>query len=177
MPLDNDLLTFEGSGSPTANSPIIRDDEEVLVSGKRSRNAGPEPEWQIRGYKVYGRDIKFSVDSVEQAGLAAVIVEVFDAEDLTTQERFSYTTLIREGVPVAVATDGKPAIAAWLRVRGSAREEIAELLSVGDRTVTEYLSRFRSRGTGIPDDVDAPTVGSLMPELPPSMDYSGGEQP
>ncbi len=175
MSVDNDLLTFESPKptAPTGYDPIIRDGEDVLVSGKRSNNASSE--WEIRGYEVYGHDIKFSADSVDQADLAAVFVEVFDVEDLKTNDRYAPTTPLREGVPVAVATDGKPAIAAWLRVRGYDREEIAELLNVGDRTVVEYLSRFRSRGTGIPDDVDAPEVGSLMPELPESMDYSGGE--
>ncbi len=171
MPLVNDLLTFEGTGRPTANCPIIRDDEDVLVYGKRSCNASSE--WEIRGFKVCGHNINFSVDSLEQANLAAVFIEKFDSDTLT--ETGSTCFPLRKGVPVPVATDGKPAIAAWLRVRGYDREEIAELLSVGDRTVVEYLSRFRSRGTGIPDDVDAPEVGSLMPELPPSMDYSGGE--
>ncbi len=168
MPLDNDLLTFEGAGRPTSNSPIIRDDENVLISGKRSRNAAPNPEWEIRGYTVNGRGIIFHADSLEQADLAAVFAEEFDGDDLTRHGTSSRP--LRKGVPVAVATDGKPAIAAWLRVRGYSREEIAELLSVGDRTITEYLSRFRSRGVGIPDDVDAPEVGSLMPELPRSMD-------
>lgn len=173
MPLDNDLLAFEGAWTPTSNSPIIRDDEDVLVSGKRRRNAGPDPEWAIRGYRIEGHDISFSAESLEQADLAAVFVEEFDGDDLTRHGTSSRP--LRKGVPVAVATDGKPAIAAWLHVRGYDREEIAELLSVGDRTVTEYLSRFRSRGNGIPDDVDAPEVGSLMPEIPPSMDYSGGD--
>lgn len=171
--IDNELLTFKGPGLPTAHSPIIRDDDDVLVFAKRSQNASSE--WQIRGYKVSGRNIKFSVASVEQAHLAAVFVEVFDTGDLTTEDRYAPTTPLREGVPVVVATDGKPAIAAWLRVRAYAREEIAQLLNVSDRTVTEYFSRFRSRGVGISDDVDAPGVGSLMPELPASMDYSGGE--
>lgn len=169
--IDNDLLTFEGSGRPTAYAPIIRDDEEVLVSGNRSKNASSN--WQIRGYKVYGHGIRFSADSVEQAGLAAVFIEEFVGDDLTRHGTSSFP--LQKGVPVAVATDGKPAIAAWLRVRGYDREAVAELLNVGDRTVVEYLSRFRSRGIGIPDEVDAPPVGSLMPELPPSMDYSGGE--
>jgi len=173
--VDNDLLTFESPRptAPTAYDPIVRDDEDVLVSGKRSKNASSK--WEVRGYDVYGDDVKFSVDSVEQADLAAVFVEVFDVEDLKTKDRYAPTTPLPEGVPVAVATDGKPAIAAWLRVRGHSRDDVTELLNVGDRTIVEYLSRFRSRGTGIPDDVDAPKVGSLMPELPESMDYSGGE--
>jgi len=171
MPLDNDSLTFEGSARPTGYSPIIRDDEDVLVFADRSRNASSE--WQIRGYKVDGRNIRFSVDSVEQADLAAVIVEEFDGDALTRNGNSSFP--LRKGVPVPVATDGKPAIAAWLRACGYDRDEIAESLSVGDRTVTEYLSRVRGRATGIPDDVDAPEVGSLMSELPASMDYSGGE--
>ncbi len=172
MPLNNDLLTFDGPAGPTSNSPIIRDDEEVLIVGNRSCNASSE--WQIRGYKIYGYHTRISADSVEQADLAAVIVEEFDGDALTRNGNSRFP--LRKGVPVTVATDGKPAIAAWLRVRGHTRDEIAELLSVGGRTVTEYLSRFRSRGTGIPAGVDAPAVGSLMPELPSSMDYSGGEE-
>jgi len=170
----NNLLTFEGGSAPTTNSPIVRDDEKILVSAKRSRNAMPDPEWEIRGYEVRGLDITFSVNSVEQADLAAVLLEEFDGGDLTRYG--SSNTSLRKGVPVAVATDGKPAIAAWLRIRDYSREEIAELLSVGERTVVEYLSRFRGRGTGIPDHVDAPEVGSLVPELPPSMDYSRGDE-
>ncbi len=133
----------------------------------------PDPEWEIRGYDVRGQGITFSADSVEKADLAAVFVEIFEDDDLTPTENSIFP--LREGVPVAVATDGKPALAAWLRVHDHKRVEIAELLSVSERTVVEYLSRFRSRGTGIPAGVDAPEVGSVLPDLPSSMDYSGGE--
>lgn len=175
MSFDNDLLTFETPKphAPTGNDLIVRDDEEVLISADRSRNASSE--WEIRGYCVYGEGIRFTVDSVDQANLAALFVEVFTADDLTSRDKYRPTGPLREGIPVAVATDGTPAIAAWLRVRGYDRDEIAESLSVGDRTVVEYLSRFRQRGTGIPADVDAPEVGSVLAELPSSMDYSGGE--
>lgn len=68
-----------------------------------------------------------------------------------------------------VAADGKPAIAAWLEVRGLEREEIGEQMGVSTDTVREYLHRFRRRGDGIGVE-DAPAVGEIMPEIPPRFD-------
>ena len=171
--IDDGLLTFDHAANPpTANQPIIRDDEEVLIAAGRSCNA--DSEWQIRGYSVYGEGVRFKHGlSVEQADLAAVFCELFDGDDLTTTEEYAQHRPVRYGVPTAVAVDGKPAVAAWLRVRGEDREEIAETMGVGARTVREYLHRFRRRGVGIPDEVDAPEPGEIMPSIPPAMDYSG----
>ncbi len=108
--------------------------------------------------------------------MAAIIVEEFDADALTRSDRHSNSWPVKDGVPTAVAVDGKPAIAAWLYVRGRERDEIAELMDVGDRTVREYLSRFRQRGTGISDDVDAPEVGEIMPEVPAVFDPTEDRQ-
>lgn len=171
--IDDGLLTFDHAANPpTANQPIIRDDEEVLIAAGRSCNA--DSKWQIRGYSVYGESVRFKHGlSVEQADLAAVFCELFDGDDLTTTEEYVQHRPVRFGVPTAVAVDGKPAVAAWLRVRGDDREEIAETMGVGARTVREYLHRFRRRGVGIPDEVDAPEPGEIMPSIPPAMDYSG----
>lgn len=46
-------------------------------------------------------------------------------------------------VPVQVARDGTAAIACYLAVNGLDNGEIAELLDVGSRTVSQYLSDFR----------------------------------
>lgn len=46
-------------------------------------------------------------------------------------------------VPVQVARDGTAAIACYLAVNGLDNGEIADLLDVGSRTVSQYLSDFR----------------------------------
>ena len=170
MPLDNNLLTFAGEGSVGFPSPydlILRDDEHVVIFAERRKNA--DSEWEVRGYVTLGIGVRFTTDDPDRAGLAATFVEEFDADQLTTDERMS-TRLVRYGVPAAVAVDGRPAIAAWLYVRGDSREEIADVMDVGERTVGEYLSRFRRRGSGLPDDIDAPDVGAIVPEIPPAFD-------
>lgn len=165
------LLTFDHAANPpTSNAAIVRDDEDALVAASRSRNA--DREWEVRGYSVWGAGVRFRGLDVEQANLAAVLVELFDGDDLATNERYTSSMPIRYGVPVVVATDGKPAVAAWLRVRGRSRDEIAETMDVNRRTIREYLSRLRTRGDGI--DVEAaPAVGEIVETLPASMDYSG----
>ncbi len=46
-------------------------------------------------------------------------------------------------VPVRVAAAGKPAIACYLAVHRLSNDEIADLLDVSDRTVTQYISDFK----------------------------------
>lgn len=170
MTHDNESLTFEHTGGipPTRYAAIIRDDNDVLITAKRSRNA--DGEWEVRGYRVYGEHVFFKGLNAERGDLAAIFIEQFDTKRLATREKYARRTPVRKGVPAVVAADGKPAVAAWLLVAGRDRDDLAGLLGVGDRTVTEYLSRFRRRGDGIPDGIDPPPVGSILPELPPEMD-------
>lgn len=162
--IDDDLLTFDPKFGITANTPVVRDDETALVTVSRSRNA--DAEWELRKYEIEGDGVKFNVTSRGQADLAAVFVEAFDGEQLARSDSWSP---VRRGVPTAVAVDGKPAIAAWLEVRGLEREEIGEQMGVSAATVREYLHRFRRRGDGIGVE-DAPAVGEIMPEIPPRFD-------
>lgn len=168
--IDNELLTFDldhATGGPTSHSLIVRDDESVLVWGRRSKNA--ESEWALRGYRVAAPGITLKDCSIEQAELALVLVQEFEADALTRSDRHRSRDPLPEGIPTAVAVDGTPATAAWLRVvQDREREEIAELLDVGARTVREYLSRFRTRGDGLPEDL--PAVGTIFDEVPPRFD-------
>lgn len=162
----NDLLKFEGDhATPTPNAAIIRDDNELLIYAKRARNS--ELEWEVRSFRVVGRKVKFTTPDVDRAGLAALLLEEFDEGSLTGPER---RTPLRTGIPVSVAVDGKPAVAAWLYVRGETRETIADRMGVGNRTVSEYLSRFRTRGVGVPDDIEPPAVGETMGTVPSRFD-------
>lgn len=47
-------------------------------------------------------------------------------------------------VPVTVAADGTATIAVYLAVHGLANSEIADVLDVGARTVSQYVSDFRA---------------------------------
>lgn len=170
-----DRLTFDGDGQgyPTTNALVVRDDNEVLLYGSRSRNA--DGEWELREYLVLGDGVKFHVSDLDRAGLAAVLIETFDPDALTVDDKHRSSTPVKYGVPEPVALDGIPAVAAWLYVRqGRSRSELAEQLDVGERTIREYLSRVRRRGTGLPDDRDPPAVGSIVPEVPRRFDPLGG---
>ena len=46
-------------------------------------------------------------------------------------------------IPVKVAADGTAAIACYLAIHGLDNSEIADLLDVGSRTVSQYISDFR----------------------------------
>jgi len=46
-------------------------------------------------------------------------------------------------IPVQVAASGKAATSCYLAVHGLANPEIADLLNVGNRTVSQYISDFR----------------------------------
>lgn len=165
MAIDNELLTFDPRHGVTSNTPVVRDEEEMIVTVSRSRNANSE--WELRGYNIEGVGISFRFLSRSQADLATVFVEQFDGEQLAQSGDTWHP--VHDGVPVAVAADGKPVIAAWLEVRGLEREEIAEKMGVSSDTVREYVHRFRRRGEGI-DVNGAPEVGEIMPEIPPELD-------
>lgn len=47
-------------------------------------------------------------------------------------------------IPVQVACAGKPLIAGYLAVHGLSNPEIADLLNVGDRTVSQYISDIKA---------------------------------
>jgi hypothetical protein len=168
--IDNELLTFDldhATGAPTSHSLIVRDEETVLVCGRRSKNA--DSEWELRDYRVAAPGITIQGLSIEQTELALVLVDAFEADALTRSDRHRSRAPLPEGIPTAVVVDGTPATAAWLRVvQDRDREEIADLLDVGARTVREYLSRFRTRGDGLPDDL--PAVGTILDEVPPRFD-------
>jgi hypothetical protein len=162
----NDLLNFEGDhASPTTSALIVHDDNDLLIFGKRRKNTNSEQ--IVRGYRVVGHEVVFNVGTVDRAGLAAILVEEFGGDALTTDERYARTKPVTHGVPTAVAVDGKPAVAAWLTARhGASREQLANQMDVTEASVSEYLSRFRRRGTGIPDDVNPPAVGDKVPAVP-----------
>lgn len=173
MAIDTDQLLFDGDvhGYPTTHDPIVRDDKDVLVYCNRRRNSNSE--WEIRGYRVLGNSISFTVGDVDRAELGAILASVFDPDELTTDKAMYNQTPISEGVPVVVAMDSVAAIATWLYVAHScSRDEIADTMVVDNRTVDTYLSRFRSRGIGLPDDIDIPDPGEIMDEIPLEMDYS-----
>lgn len=171
----NDLLTFEGDhATPTTHAPIIRDDNELLIYAKRTKNA--DSEWEVRSFRIVGQRIRFTTQDADRAGLAAVLVETFDEASLATDQKHMKRAPLRDGVPASVAVDGKPAVAAWLYVSGESRETIANRMDVGDRTVDEYLSRFRRRGVGVPDDVEPPAVGEVMETVPSRFDPGASRQ-
>lgn len=171
----NDLLTFDGDhANPTTHAAIVRDDNELLIYVGRSRNA--DSEWETRSYRVVGRRVRFTVGDADRAALAAVLIETFDEDLLTVDSQHMQRTPVRTGVPVCVAVDGKPAVAAWLNVRGESREAIADRMGVSDRTVSEYLSRFRRRGVGIPDGVEPPEIDVTMETVPSRFDPGTSRQ-
>jgi len=162
----NNLLNTDVSAKPTGHAPILRDDNDLLIYADRSKNA--DSEWEIRQFRVVTHGLRLSLDDKDRAAVAAVFLELFDPEALKPDTGTS-NRAIKHGVPVAVAVDGRPAVAAWLYVRGFDREQLAEQMDVGMATVDEYLSRFRRRGIGIPDSIDCPAVGDVVPEVPPQL--------
>jgi hypothetical protein len=167
----NDLLSFTADhGNPTTHALIIRDCNELLIYAQRKKNA--DSDWEIRDFRVLGHDVQFRATDQDRADLAAILVEEFDGDDLTTDERYVNRRPIRHGVPAVVAIDGKPAVAAWLYVQGETREEISQRMAIGESTVVEYLSRFRRRGTGIPAALDVPNVGEIVETVPSTFDPS-----
>jgi hypothetical protein len=50
-------------------------------------------------------------------------------------------------VPVYVAAEGSPAVAAFLRTHGYSNNEVADAVNLGSRTVSQYINDFR-KGKG-----------------------------
>lgn len=166
----HETLTFEGDtfSMPGTSDAVLRDDPEIAIWAERRKNT--ESKWYVKRYGVAADDFGYRTEDPDKANVMAILVEEFGPDALTSPKESRSQTLVREGVPPAVAADGKPATAAWLYIRDWERDEIADVLDVSRSTVREYLSRFRARGTGIPDDVDVPDHGEFMPELPTKFD-------
>lgn len=165
----NNMLRFEGSDTGvTTHAMIIRDEPGLLVTASRSKNA--DSEWEVRGFKVRAPDVKFKCGSRKQANVATIIVETFDGENLIIDNEYVQRTPVSTGIPTVVAADGKPAVAAYRHVQGDDHDEIGAKLGVSTATVSEYLSRFRNRGVGLPDDIEMPAVGDIVDVVPPRFD-------
>lgn len=165
----NNMLRFGGSDTGvTTHAMIIRDEPGLLVTASRSKNT--DSEWEVRGFKVRAPDVKFKCGSRKQANVATIIVETFDGENLTIDNEYVQRTPVSTGIPTVVAADGKPAVAAYRHVQGDDHDEIGAKLGVSTATVSEYLSRFRNRGVGLPDDIEMPAVGDIVDVVPPRFD-------
>jgi len=161
-----DKLAFDADvhGYPTPHDLIVRDTSEVLIYINRRRNA--DGEWVARGAAVLGDQVKLASTSRERADVAAVMVEVFDPNDLTIDDEYTQQTAVKYGIPTRIAVDGETAIAAWLFYAGASYEQVAHEMGVTEDTAADYISQFRQRATGIPDDMDLPEYGEPVPEVP-----------
>ncbi len=79
---------------------------------------------------------------VDRATLLALLIDRVGLID------FRHDDVLRKSadtarIPVIVAAEGTAAIACYLAVHGLDNGEIADLLGVGDRTVSQYLSDFK----------------------------------
>lgn len=135
----------------------IADSVDVAIRGDWSRDSDRvaddvlerRGDWALRSFDVYGREVYMpgrggstgdKREALRRAYLAAACIERFGAD----LKRSGSAHTISQGVPIAVAADGKPAIATWLFARGWDVEEIADELDVGEPTVSRYFSRIRS---------------------------------
>ncbi len=78
----------------------------------------------------------------ERAELLAVLYNQvgefeFRFDDVTTDNPAS------SRIPIQVTVNGKTAIACYLAVHGLSNDQIADLLNVGSRTVSQYLSDLK----------------------------------
>ena len=78
----------------------------------------------------------------ERAALLAVLYERvgefdFRFDDVSTNN----PELAR--IPITVVADGKAAVACYLAVHGLSNDQIADLLDVGSRTVSQYISDLK----------------------------------
>lgn len=163
-------LAFDADvqGLPTTHALIVRDTSEVLIYIERSCNS--DGKWAARSVNVLGDRVQFATTDRERADIAAIMVEEFDADDLTVDDEYTQQTPIKHGIPTAIAVDGEPAIAAWLFYRGGSYEQVAHEMGVNTETAADYISQFRQRATGTPDGMDLPEYDELVPEVPERFD-------
>lgn len=123
------------------NNLIHKGEHVVIIHQYRKDAAG---EWTPRGFEVYGRTVRFTVETKRRALLAAALLETFDGDALQEPGKYTSGKPLAQGVPVAVAAAGKPAIATWLFVRGRSVADVADALDVSRDTVLRYFSRIRA---------------------------------
>jgi hypothetical protein len=112
--------------------------EEAAKRAKQMHQSPPEGTVPIEEQDSAARDheerarLLGLVDDGVGGGLDVELTDVNRSEPETAR------------IPVQVAAAGKPWIAAYLAVHGLANPEIADLLDVGDRTVSQYISDIKS---------------------------------
>ena len=82
-------------------------------------------------------------DAETYAQLWAAIVEAVDLEQALEWRPTAYEDCWRVGIPAAIAAEGTAAMAAYLATHEFTNDEIADVLGVGGRTVSQYISDFR----------------------------------
>jgi len=83
-------------------------------------------------------------DKEKRAALWARLQELMGHRELNYSLEAEDKSIAKEAsVPVPVAAEGKAAIAAYLYAHGFREGSIAGALSVGERTVGQYLSDFK----------------------------------
>lgn len=138
-------LPFEVSGyrEPSPHDERIALGDDVAIYERFQHDE--DRELTSRGYEAFSPHAATGVGtSKRRAFLAAALLERFGVDLTESREPDSGMGLLTPGVPVAVAADGKPALATWLFVRGWHVDEIADELDVGEATVSRYFSRIRS---------------------------------
>lgn len=82
-------------------------------------------------------------DAVARAQLWAAIVDTVMYLDVLEWQPTTYEECWQVEIPVVIAAEGKAAIAAYLATQGFENGDIAGVLGVGSRTVSQYISDFR----------------------------------
>lgn len=82
-------------------------------------------------------------DAETYAQMWATIVETVAYEDVLEWRPTPHDECWRVGIPAVIAAEGKAAMAAYLATHGFENDEIADVLGVGSRTVSQYISDFQ----------------------------------
>ena len=83
-------------------------------------------------------------DTRSASELAHLLARLQDRSDGWEFDHLDVSEDQHPRVPAVLVAEGKPSVAAYLAAQGLDNTAIGELLDVGDRTVSQYISDFKS---------------------------------
>jgi len=132
----NSIVYVPHDATDQIGAHVDTDKEAVRAAVGLNRDTPP-------GVVVFEKSDSSVRDAETRAQLWAAIVDTVMFLDVLEWRPTTHERCWEVEIPVVIAAEGKAAMAAYLATHGFGNDDIAGVLGVGNRTVSQYISDFR----------------------------------